>query len=252
MLAELSLAHAVRADVEQRRAGFPAGAEPVNSEARENDAFPCHKHGDKLCRRDIRIEFEIEARPAVKLAGDIRPFPDRAEAIAHANKISPAWPESSAASRASINADGTKSGAKLDGRVRLAHEGDGFHLLEKAVEAIFPLTARNNNGQQRIDGTDFPNQRIALRSGNPMSTMTASTLPGMSLDLQVRVEESKEFPISNGRNEPVSDRRTPRGTSEALQTDWLAGAEDASNPCIPNSLAAAAGFEPLHLSIGMH
>jgi hypothetical protein len=47
-----------------------AHAEPVNSEARENDAFPCHKHGDKLCRCDIWIEFEIEARPAVKLAGD--------------------------------------------------------------------------------------------------------------------------------------------------------------------------------------
>jgi hypothetical protein len=145
----------------------------VNSEARENDAFPCHKHRDKLCRRDIRIEFEIEARTAVKLAGDIRPFPDRAEAIAHANKISPAWSESSAASRASINTDGTKSGAKLDGRVRLVHEGDGFHLLEKAVEAL--RWASSSSSKATDDGCrcDAPCQ---VNSNPPTNTFPPSPI----------------------------------------------------------------------------
>ena len=39
----------------------------------------------RLC--DVRIKFEIEAWPAVKTAGDVGPFLDRAEAIAHASKV---------------------------------------------------------------------------------------------------------------------------------------------------------------------
>ena len=44
----------------------------------------------RLCRAagaDVRIKFEIEAWPAVKTAGDVGPFLDRAEAIAHASKV---------------------------------------------------------------------------------------------------------------------------------------------------------------------
>jgi hypothetical protein len=59
----------------------------VNAEAGQNDALSCDKDRDEFSRRDIRIELEIDARPAVKVAGDIRPFPDRAEAIAHVNKV---------------------------------------------------------------------------------------------------------------------------------------------------------------------
>src|SRR3981081_1176751 len=53
MLSELSLAHAVRANIKQRRPGFIAGTQPVNAEAREDDALPCDKHRDKLRRRDM-------------------------------------------------------------------------------------------------------------------------------------------------------------------------------------------------------
>ena len=60
------LAHAVRADVQQGGRGL--SPEP-----------------SRLC--DVRIKFEIEAWPAVKTAGDVGPFLDRAEAIAHASKV---------------------------------------------------------------------------------------------------------------------------------------------------------------------
>jgi hypothetical protein len=87
MLAELPLAHAVRADVQQWRAGLIARTQPVNAEARENDALPRDQDRNELCRRDVWIELEIEAWPAVKTARDVGPFLDRAEAIAHGIKV---------------------------------------------------------------------------------------------------------------------------------------------------------------------
>ena len=41
----------------------------MNAEAGQNDALPCDKDRDEFSRRDIRIELEIDARPAVKVAG---------------------------------------------------------------------------------------------------------------------------------------------------------------------------------------
>ncbi len=96
MFAELPLAHAVGADIKQRWPGFIAGTQPVNAGPREDDALPCDKDRDKLRRRDIRIKLEIKTRPAVILARDIGPFPDRAEAIAHGRKMGASLGESSA------------------------------------------------------------------------------------------------------------------------------------------------------------
>ena len=76
MLAELALPHAVRADVQQRRSRPIAGTQPVNPEACEHNSLPCHEDRHELCRRDIGIELEIKARPAVIPAGDVGPFPD--------------------------------------------------------------------------------------------------------------------------------------------------------------------------------
>jgi hypothetical protein len=59
----------------------------VDAEAREHDAIPRDKHGDGFCRRDIRIEFKIRPRPAVKLARDLGPFADRSETVAHERKM---------------------------------------------------------------------------------------------------------------------------------------------------------------------
>ena len=59
----------------------------MNAEAGQNNAITCDKDRDEFGRRDVRIELEIDARPAVKMAGDIRPFLDRAETIAHASKV---------------------------------------------------------------------------------------------------------------------------------------------------------------------
>jgi hypothetical protein len=59
----------------------------VNTEARENDPFPSNNDRNELGWRDIRVELKIDPRPAEKLAGDIGPFLDRAEAIAHENKV---------------------------------------------------------------------------------------------------------------------------------------------------------------------
>jgi hypothetical protein len=87
VLAELPLAHAIRADVQQRRSGLIGGPQPINPKAREHYVLPCHEGRHELCRRDVGIEFEIEARPAVKPAGDVRPFLDRAETIAHGRKM---------------------------------------------------------------------------------------------------------------------------------------------------------------------
>src|SRR5215211_3083434 len=85
--AELPSAHSVRAGIKQRRARFSAGAGHMNPEATENHAVPCDYYGDGFSWRDIRIELEIDARPAVKVARDLRPFPDRTEAIAHWAKV---------------------------------------------------------------------------------------------------------------------------------------------------------------------
>ena len=60
---------------------------PVNTEARENDALPRDQDRNELCRRDVRIKLEIEAWPAVKTAGEVGPFLDRAEAIANGSKV---------------------------------------------------------------------------------------------------------------------------------------------------------------------
>ena len=63
------LAHAVRADVQQWRAGLIARTQPVIRA--ENDALP-RDQDRRSC--DVRIKFEIEAWPAVKTAGDVGPF----------------------------------------------------------------------------------------------------------------------------------------------------------------------------------
>ena len=105
MLSELSLAHAVRANIKQRRPGFIAGTQPVNAEAREDDALPCDKRRDELRRRDIRIELEIKARPAVIAARDIGPFPDRAETIAHGGKMGASLGVSSALAKGNLVSD---------------------------------------------------------------------------------------------------------------------------------------------------
>ena len=87
MFPELSLAHSVRAHVEQGRPGLVTGTEPVNAEARDNDPFPSKENRDDLRWRHIRVELKIDPRPAEQQAGDIRPSSDRAEAVAHGNKV---------------------------------------------------------------------------------------------------------------------------------------------------------------------
>jgi hypothetical protein len=74
MFLELSLAHSVRAHVQQRRPGVATGTQPVNAEAREDDPFPSNNNRNELGWRDIRVELKIDPRPAEKLAGDIGPF----------------------------------------------------------------------------------------------------------------------------------------------------------------------------------
>jgi hypothetical protein len=72
---------------EQRRTGFPAGASFVDPKARHHNPVPCDQYRDDLGRRDIRVELEISPWSAVELAGDLGPFVDRAEAIAHPIKV---------------------------------------------------------------------------------------------------------------------------------------------------------------------
>ena len=59
----------------------------MDAKARKHNAVARYKHGDGFSRRDVRIELEVDPRPAVKLARDLRPFMDRAEAIAHTVKV---------------------------------------------------------------------------------------------------------------------------------------------------------------------
>jgi hypothetical protein len=48
----------------------------MNAEAGHSNAVACNKDWDGFGRRDIRIEFEVDPRPAMELARDFRPFPD--------------------------------------------------------------------------------------------------------------------------------------------------------------------------------
>jgi hypothetical protein len=97
MRAELPSAHSVRAGIERWRTRLSPGASHVNPEASKNHTVPCYEDGHGFGWRDIRIELEIDARPAVEVAGNIRPFPDRTEAIAHGRKLGIEQPESSGA-----------------------------------------------------------------------------------------------------------------------------------------------------------
>ena len=44
---------------------------------------PATNYRDKLGGRNVRVEFKVEARPAVVMAWNVGPCPDRAEAVAH-------------------------------------------------------------------------------------------------------------------------------------------------------------------------
>ena len=83
MRAELALAQAIGADVEQRRSRLAVREKPVDSEARNRRALAGDQRRYGLGRRHVGIEFEIQPRTAVEIAGDLRPFLKRAEAIAH-------------------------------------------------------------------------------------------------------------------------------------------------------------------------
>ena len=87
MRSELPSAHSISARIQQRRPRFSVGPLAVDAEAREHDAIPRDKHGDGFCRRDIRIEFKIHPRPAVKLTRDPGPFTDRSKTVAHQLKM---------------------------------------------------------------------------------------------------------------------------------------------------------------------
>ena len=66
---------------------FPSASGHVNAEAGQDNAVARDQDRDGFGRRDVRIELEIDTRPAVKMAWDIGPFFDRAEAIAHGGKV---------------------------------------------------------------------------------------------------------------------------------------------------------------------
>jgi hypothetical protein len=72
----------------------------VNAEAGQDNAVARDQDRDGFGRRDVRIELEIDARPAVKMAWDIGPFFDRAEAVAHGGKVGASPHESSEGSEA--------------------------------------------------------------------------------------------------------------------------------------------------------
>ena len=71
VVAELSLAHPVGADVQQWRTRLPPGAQPVNAEARKDNALLGDKDRHEFRWRDVGIELEIQARSAVKPARDV-------------------------------------------------------------------------------------------------------------------------------------------------------------------------------------
>ena len=63
VLAELPLAHAIRADVQQRRSGLIGGPQPINPKAREHYVLPCHEGRHELCRRDVRLNSKLRRGP---------------------------------------------------------------------------------------------------------------------------------------------------------------------------------------------
>jgi hypothetical protein len=87
MFLELSLAHSVRAHVQQRRPGVATGTQPVNAEAREDDPFPSNNNRNELGGATFGLNSKLTLGPLKSWRGISDHFLDRAEAIAHGNKV---------------------------------------------------------------------------------------------------------------------------------------------------------------------